>query len=246
MSCPDQLYKYQSLSAHSLAGLVNETVWLSKPTSFNDPFDCAITLDRQKHKESVLHAVSVALERSDTQGLNVEKLRTLWPGDEEAFEKYREQMLGLVQNMGVCSFSAVGDHLLMWSHYANHHRGFCVEYDSREGTKLRTLAHPVRYQDEAPSLAASDFAPEKNGNALDIMGLTKATCWAYEQEWRVMMTEGNKPFQAPSEVISVVFGARMPETERIMIAHALRHRPAVAFKEARLVEGKFLLEIVEV
>lgn len=134
----------------------------------------------------------------------------------------------------------------MWSHYANHHRGFCVEYDSREGTKLRTLARLVRYQDEVPSLAASDFTPEKRGDALDTMWLTKATCRAYEQEWRVMMNEGNKPFQAPSEVVSVVFGARMPEPKRILIAHALRHRPAIAFKEARLVEGKFLLEIVEI
>jgi len=192
-----------------------------------------------------MHAVSVALEKSDTRGLDVEKLRTLWPGDKEAFETYREQMLGLVQNIGVCSFSAVGNHLLMWSHYGNHHRGFCVEYDSREGTKLRKLAHPVRYQDEAPSLAASDFAPGKSGEALDAMWLTKARCWAYEREWRVMMNEANKPYQAPSEVVSVIFGARMPEAERIMIAHALRHRPSITFKEARLVEGRFLLEVVE-
>jgi len=43
MVTPNFLYKYQSLSAHSLAALTNNTIWLAKPTSFNDPFDCAIT-----------------------------------------------------------------------------------------------------------------------------------------------------------------------------------------------------------
>lgn len=245
MNPPDRLYKYQSLSAYSLAGLVNGTIWLAKPTTFNDPFDCAITLDRQRYKESVFHAVTVALENSDTHGLSAEKLRTLWPADKEAFEKFRENLLSLVQNMGVCSLSAVGDHMLMWSHYSNHHRGFCVEYDNRDGTRLRTLAQPVRYRDDAPNLSAADFTPGRSAEALDAMWLTKATCWSYEEEWRVMMPEGNHSYQATSDVISVIFGARMPETERIMLARALRHRPSIAFKEARVVEGKFHLEILD-
>ena len=29
----------------------------------------------------------------------------------------------------ICSFSAAKEIILMWSDYANHHKGFCVEYD---------------------------------------------------------------------------------------------------------------------
>lgn len=244
MNAPDSLYRYQALTAHSLASVINKTIWLAKPSSFNDPFDCAITLDRQKYKQSVMHVVSMAMERAKPAGLKPEHLHDIWPGDKEAFEQFRSNLSEMVQNLGICSFSATSSHLLMWSHYANHHRGFCVEYDCREGTRLRQLAHEVQYEDEVPSLTAADFAPPNNEHAIDILWLTKAKCWAYEEEWRVMTNEGNKAHQAPSRILSVIFGARMPEADRIMISHALRHEPDIEFKQARLKEGQFAIEVV--
>ncbi|MDP2228719.1 MAG: DUF2971 domain-containing protein [Moraxellaceae bacterium] len=246
MDAPDSLYRYQALSAYSLAALVNKTIWLAKPSTFNDPFDCAITLDRQKYKQSVMHAVSVAMERAKPAGLNPEHLQDMWPGDEEAFEQFRSHLTEMVQNLGICSFSATSTHLLMWSHYANHHRGFCVEYDCRAGTKLRKLAYKVKYEDTVPSLTAADFAPPENEGAVDTLWLTKAKCWAYEEEWRVMTNEGNKAHRAPSRILSVIFGARMPESDRIMVAYALRHEPDVNFKQARLKEGHFEVEVAPI
>ena len=245
MRRPDFLYKYQTLTAYTLTSLTNNTVWLAKPKTFNDPFDCAITLDSQRYKESVIHAITVAMERAKPNGLRPEHLQDVWPGDKEAFETFRGNLRNLFQEMGICSFSAIPNHMLMWSHYANHHRGFCVEYDCRKGTKLRALAHKVRYKDAVPSLTAADFASPNNEDAIDIMWLTKAKCWSYEKEWRVMMNEGGKNYQAPSAVTTVIFGARMPESDRIMIAQALRHQEGICFKEAILKEGQFLIEIAD-
>jgi hypothetical protein len=245
MNPPEFLYKYRALNAYSLASLTNNTLWLAKPKSFNDPFDCAITLDHQKYKESVLHAVTVALQRAKPEGLRPEHLHDILPGDKEAFETFRTSVLSAVQAIGVCSFSATPNHMLMWSHYADNHKGFSVEYDCREGTKLRELAHPVSYQDEVPSLTAADFAPPNREKAFDSLWLTKAKCWEYEQEWRVMMSTGDKNFQTPSAVVSVIFGARMPESDRVMIAQALRQQSDIKFKVAHLREGKFFIEIVD-
>ena len=244
MKSPEFLYKYQPLTAYSLASLVNSTIWLAKPATFNDPFDCAITLDRQKYKQSVMHAVSVAMERAKPEGLKPEHLLDIWPGDKEAFEQFRLHLSEIVQEMGICSFSATQNHLLMWSHYANHHRGFCVEYDCRDGTLLRQLAHEVNYEDSVPSLTAADFAPPNNKHAVDVLWLTKAKCWSYERERRVMTNEGNKVHQAPSAIVSVIFGARMPEQDRLMVAHAHNHHPEIEFKEARLMEGQFTIEVI--
>lgn len=245
MTAPDRLFKYQLLTAYSLAALTNNTVWLSKPKSFNDPFDCAITLDRLKYKESILNAVSTAIERAKPAGLKHEHLIDIWPGDQAAFENYRDGVRSILQNMGVCCMSAIPNDMLMWSHYSNHHRGFCVEYDCSEGTLLQTLAHEVRYEDKVPSLSAADMTGSSKSEALDSLWLTKAKCWSYEKEWRFMMTEGDKSFQAPSAALSVIFGARMPEADRILIARALRHEVNVGFKEAVLKEGEFIVEIVD-
>lgn len=245
MTAPGRLFKYQSLTAYSLAAVTNNTVWLSKPKSFNDPFDCAITLDRLKYKESIQTAVSTAIERAKPAGLKLERLMDIWPGDQDAFESYRDGVRLILQNMGVCCMSATPSDMLMWSHYSNHHRGFCVEYDCSEGTLLRTLAREVRYESKVPSLSAADMTGSNKSEALDSLWLTKAKCWSYEKEWRFMMTEGDKSFQAPSAVLSVIFGARMPEADRILIARALRHEVNVGFKEAVLREGEFIVQIVD-
>ena len=209
MPAPSHLYKYQALTAHSLASCVNETVWLSQPKTFNDPFDCALTLDRAKYKESVMHAVSVAIELAKPAGLKPEHLLDIWPGDKEAFEEYREKLKSKLQELGIFCLSADSCNLLMWSHYANHHRGFCIEYDCSEETLLRRIAFEVRYKDMVPSVSAADLSGPDKGNALDSLWLTKARCWEYEQEWRVMMPEGGKPFRSPSKITSIIFGARI-------------------------------------
>ena len=245
MRHPDFLYKYQTMTAYTLAALTNNTVWLAKPKTFNDPFDCAITLDSQRYKESVIHAITVAMERAKPNGLRPEHLQDIWPDDKEAFEDFREKLRNLFQEIGIFSFSAVPNHMLMWSHYTDHHRGFCVEYDCRKGTELRALAHKVRYKGTVPSLTAADFALPNNEAAFETMWLTKAKCWSYEKEWRVMMNEGGKNYQAPSSIVAVIFGARMPESDRIMVAQALRHQEEIRFKEAILKEGHFSIEIVD-
>jgi hypothetical protein len=240
MPCPERLYKYQPLTAYSLAGLVNGSVWLSKASALNDPLDCAITIDRGKLEESVRQATLDAGAIAPAVGqLDIRS------SDRKAFEQFRSQVLDLLQNMGVCSLSAVSDSLLMWSHYAQHHRGFCVEYDSSEGTRLRELAREVLYSDDTPSFSAKDITTCDGESALHKLWLTKASCWSYEREWRVIMAEGNKSFQAPSTILSLAFGARMPESDRRMIAFALRNERQIAFKEAKLIEGKYKLEIVD-
>lgn len=115
MTFPGSLYKYRAFNAYSLSSLANQSIWLAKPKSFNDPFDCAITLDRTLYRESILHAVSVIMERVNSGELNEDELRKEWPRDKEAFEKFREGLRATFQNMGVCSFSASSDALLLWS-----------------------------------------------------------------------------------------------------------------------------------
>ena len=240
---PRSLYRFCSLSAYTLGSLMNRTLWLAKPDTFNDPFDCAITLDRTRFKESIFHAVAVALERSKESGMSRQSLEGVFQGDKEAFEKLRSNLLSLTREMGICCFSARSTHVLMWSHYADHHKGFCVEYDSGPGTDLRELAHQVRYSNTLPSLSLENFAPSRREDALDTMWLTKAAYWKYEKEWRVMMPKGNRNYNAPSRVRSVTFGVRMSESDRVLVQQSLRHEEGIRFKQATLVDGRFLLRV---
>ncbi|KGB92022.1 DUF2971 domain-containing protein [Burkholderia cepacia] len=96
----------------------------------------------------------------------------------------------------VCSFSARKDSTLMWSHYADYHKGFCIEYSLENTTPkdfLSRFMYPVIYS-ERPFDATdniSNFA-EKSPNSLYLnkAGLIKSTDWEYEREWRLIFSNG--------------------------------------------------------
>lgn len=98
----------------------------------------------------------------------------------------------------VCCFSANSSSLLMWSHYADHHRGVILEFESDGPPSLLRGVRQVRYVDDFPheddleESAASNLGrprkPERAQEILDQMLFTKSTEWSYEAEWRVLLS----------------------------------------------------------
>ena len=43
---PPILFKYQAFTPDALSNLTSRQIWFSRPARFNDPFDCAIRVDR--------------------------------------------------------------------------------------------------------------------------------------------------------------------------------------------------------
>jgi hypothetical protein len=125
--------------------------------------------------------------------------------------------------MKLCSFSAVNDSILMWSHYGSHHQGFCVEYDIEQFDPadpfLRNL-YPVVYSHEVFDLTpwAEKLVTgnrEEFNPYFPLLGvLQKYDGWAYEKEWRyVLFQEAASPSRTRSVPTPsrVLLGARMPE-----------------------------------
>ena len=77
----------------------------------------------------------------------------------------------------------------MWVHYANHHRGICVEYDLLEiNNILNFAAVPVIYSTQR---ACFDYLNpkriEQDMHKLLVESLTsKSPEWSYEKEWRII------------------------------------------------------------
>ncbi len=108
-------------------------------------------------------------------------------------------------------FAQREDNTLMWSHYADSHQGFCVEYDLKKLTKnpYSILDHifPVLYVNERVLTRDIDSLIESHkdlNKAIaeryeydgiepldDILplALTKGKDWEYEQEWRIIYSK---------------------------------------------------------
>jgi hypothetical protein len=145
---------------------------------------------------------------------------------------------------GIVSLAKRANCPLMWSHYADQHKGICIGYSAPADVSLE----PVSYGG-ARSIKASLIRDMVDGDvaaarAVDkAVLLKKAQAWRYEQEWRLIGDRGIHDSQL--ELEEVVFGMRCPETVQFAVAKALegRHR-RVKLYEIRETPGTFLLKKV--
>jgi hypothetical protein len=133
----------------------------------------------------------------------------------------------------VCCLSERNDHPLMWSHYADSHRGVCLEFDLTRDKWYLQETHRVLYKGTSP--AVSYFTEDHVGAASAVL-LTKAAFWDYEAEWRTLSIPGEAGFRkfTPGMLTGVVLGVATSTENRKMVADLC----AKSATELRLLEAK--------
>lgn len=151
---PETVFKYFGTQNYHLSSLRELYLFYSDFNDFNDPFDCNIKLiDFEK------------LVKSKKEKTVEKTIRERFP------------------TIGICCFSRIHDSILMWSHYANNHKGFCIEFYSNKSHKgINPL--DVNYTE---SFVKANFYKEQQ-KAIFHMVFTKAKQWEYEQELRSINT----------------------------------------------------------
>jgi hypothetical protein len=142
--------------------------------------------------------------------------------------------------------------ILMWSHYSDSHRGFCIEYDfgSLPPDDLRRrLCFPVLYRgkrtDATRYMAKRDPAHEFNNLFGQYLCLLKERDWSYEQEWRIVDAMGaayaNKQIGMPMPS-AIILGSRVkPDDEKWMREFCAKN--GIRLKRAVEVDGQIELQI---
>ncbi|MBC3832507.1 DUF2971 domain-containing protein [Undibacterium amnicola] len=209
MDLPEKLYKYEAFTVQSLLNLKNQVVYFAPPSGFNDPYDCALKADIEEIRPDEIEKfrsiylaeawpdhVKRALESKALSELRPMLMRGARTACEEVIEKF-------IESRGVSCFSEINDELLMWAHYSDKYKGFCLEFDTN--TELFAKAKKVKYVEEMPKLnALSVFANGERGEVLDLF-CTKSSAWKYEREWRVLHSEAGTAYTYPTEVLTGVY-----------------------------------------
>jgi len=118
-----------------------------------------------------------------------------------------------MKQYGVLALGEDPSVVLMWSHYADEHKGLCLGFTRTDTNELGEYGkcYPVIYSADLPSFTPEQLTnPQYVGKALT----TKADFWSYELEWRMISHEGGNAIDFPGDLTSVTFGFRMPDTER--------------------------------
>ena len=121
---------------------------------------------------------------------------------------------------------------LMWSHYADCHKGFCVEYDfsAIDDSNTTGLPMPVVYSDVRPqfpwenAIVRSAESTARATAHLMVGVLTKDKRWEYENEWRFLIPATMSPNLSMPPISCIYLGAKIAPKNRkkiLMLAKKL-------------------------
>lgn len=192
--CEAMFYSYRSINTFTLKDLINKEITVVNPSKFNDPFDCLFyqLFDPQ---------IPVSF---DNKALK------------KSFEKVRIRSFVAEESLPPKSETRKihpAYDMLMWSHYANDHKGICVKYClSPHFPKYKPDGYSQFFNEKYTADKVVDIS---NNTAMELKRgfMTKQKCWEHEQEIRLLYFDPecnsdfvSLPLGEESKVAAIYFG----------------------------------------
>lgn len=257
----EHLYKYRDVTNlddlgadYSIKSLLSCEAKFSTRNDFNDLFDSKIHLVKPTPKQVKLYKAKLtgSRKREVTKFLDKGKFT---PYGQRIIDIMYEQFQKVIDTYYFYCLSSVPDSNLMWSYYANSHKGFVIEFK-----RSSIEADEVEYQDDIPDIQIDDLFEmyletervEEIGNHIWQCLRIKLNDWSHEKEYRFNASDemdGNVVLQGknfriykypPHFVSSVIFGCRTAQKVKDFITKNYSYD--VTFKQAT--ERRNKIEIV--
>lgn len=121
-------------------------------------------------------------------------------------------LLKVADNIRISCFSTVNDSMLLWSHYANSHKGICIGYRITEEYIKSKLLHfdEVIYQNHNKIFKDDS----KMKSILNELFFIKNEAWDYENEYRMVGYKLEDDLIETPEIASITFGLNCTVEDR--------------------------------
>lgn len=204
---PKTLYRYRSFdTTYWEDEIFKGKIYLAQATKLNDPMDCLIYFDgslmppncefinRYKKIYNCTYE-DIIYKLSDESNLR-------W-----IFESFRS-------DVRTASFCENNQSLLMWSHYANVHNGFCIKYNTEKFKPIMLgILYPIIYSSVKPDVF--NELRDCTENTIVKALVNKAMEWEYEKEWRaVNKADKQYEFFQLDAIEAIYLGARSKEEDK--------------------------------
>lgn len=254
----DFIYRYRACNPNSIDALKNDRLYFSTPSYFNDPFDSVIYVDEEKLLCSILRDIddgmvsyldSVAdasaryitsdnkqqiLKLTQSTNIRAQFLKNIMQTIDGTKDK-------LLTNSKAICFSEDYLSMLMWSHYADYHKGFVLAYRKSElhhascfdknDIEISTTLKlgKIRYRHQMTDFGEFfyEYLPKKlkgfptslYTRFLTEMIFSKTSEWSYEKEWRLCSipedySTENPVCYAAIRPYCIFLGAKMPAKQK--------------------------------
>lgn len=194
--------------------------------------------------------IKLLVKMNEQQGLELDgRIMQL---DEDFTKISRELGESIDNEYRICSLCTDYTNRLMWSHYADGHKGFCIEYDFEKDIEIyeSALLLPVVYSMERVKFPWNVvYAEDKEAPAIKQEAayaklrtlLIKDDVWEYEHEWRliVMRKSGIENVKMPP--VSCIYIGAMCSDENKETLKCIAKELNVPIKQMVVDRGEYLL-----
>ncbi len=237
-----QFFKYREINKFTLDSLIKGNLYFASPSKLNDPFDCRVDI-----KKSMINASDKLKENESQRLLALSQQNLLYESIHRDIEK-----------IGICSFSLNTLNVVMWSHYANDHKGITILYGFPEkylddGDKFIGITN-ITYEEDTLTNYFIDLASKSEKEfkeyVIDIAKVlisSKSPGWSYEEEARIIThTPGllniNKEY-----IKQITFGLNTSDEDKKLIKEIINsYKHKVELCEIVRSESDYGIDIKEI
>lgn len=245
----ERLYKYGRINEYSEQLFSSPTIWQASAASLNDPFECTPSFVFTHEPDKIMDQLVRTLQMNNpslTRDSAVAEATAIYlqgrHRDPAMWDVLQADLIHVYRHeVGLYCLTERKDSILMWSHYAADHSGYCLEFEATDYTPVFGTAQCVSYADAYPEI---NFYNTPIADKVVLSLLTKFTDWSYEREWRIIDYDGGPGSREyPTELLkSVTFGIKMEDKHKAWIKNWLgTRRSSVQLYQA--VQGKDRFEV---
>ena len=252
------LFRFYSIDLNHVDRLehlfINKKLYHALPSQFNDPFECRpyYKLPQEPNKINIIrqHLIKILIEGGKNRKEAESLVSDLMKNPKLLEKMIRGELKKGYAQWRICCFTTRKENLLFWSHYADSHKGFCVEFDAIK--KPISYSLKVQYQINYPR----GIYPIPHDVTAYRPALIKSSEWNYEEEFRsIFFPEAeNQPENKDGSLIlqgdeikNVYLGAKMDEKNKKTLLDKIEKgnfNPDIWV--ASLAESEFKLEFTRI
>lgn len=204
-----------------IQSLLDQKIYVPRLDELNDPYE-------KEYHDGIATLVNLS---NYVKILNGEKVE--WRNGKDDKIELLGRYCG-IYSLSLSGTDGIPSNELLWAHYANSHKGFCIAYDWDEFCKyfeIQEKAMPIEvlYRDSPPVL----FSESQEDRIRKVFGC-KSQAWTYEQEARLVFTDISRVFSlntyyCPSRLVKAIYlGLRISnESKELLLEYGRKNRVAI-------------------
>ena len=188
-----KVYKYCSNYSPVIKSLSRSKIYAPSKQQLNDPFEGTVTSKIFEDYKIIKDYLS--------------------PSNYEYKIALINKLLVQIGYLGIYSMSKTWRSELLWAHYSNSHKGFCIEYELEDMilTESKTIIFPkiieIEYSKNPPIYSLDIMDKITEVEFLIMLIGTKSMSWKYEKEVRLIFNNNGEQEINNKAIQSIIFGA---------------------------------------